>query len=181
MKRILLLAAFAPTAALAHPGHDFGLAAGLLHPLTGADHVLAMICVGLCAAQIGGASRWALPATFLAAMALGGLAAWTTGMGAAAAAIEPAILASLIVLGALAAAMLQLPLAVTLPLVALFGVAHGAAHGLEGAGLPFAGGMLAATAALHGLGLVLGRLPAFAQRLTGALTLTAGVALALAG
>ena len=65
-------AAFAPLAA-AHTGsgdaHDF--LGGLLHPLTGLDHVLAMVAVGALAWTLGGYARWRLPAAFLAAMTLG--------------------------------------------------------------------------------------------------------------
>ena len=65
-------AAFAPLAA-AHTGsvdaHDF--VGGLLHPLTGLDHVLAMVAVGALAWTLGGPARWRLPAAFLAAMTLG--------------------------------------------------------------------------------------------------------------
>ena len=68
---------------------------------------------------------------------------------------EPAILASVILLGAVLALGLRLPLAVALPMLAGFGLAHGAAHAAEGA---FGPGMLAATALLQGLGLLLGRL-----------------------
>ena len=128
MKHLLMIAAFvlAPSAALAHPGHGFGLQAGFLHPLTGTDHLLAILGVGLWAAILGGRARWALPAGFLTAMALGSALAMTLGLGAAAAAVEPAIIASVILLGAVVALALRAPLAVALPLVGLFGLAHGA-------------------------------------------------------
>ncbi len=71
MKRILfLLPVLVPSVALAHPDPGTGLAAGLLHPFTGADHLLAMTGAGLWAATLGGKARLALPAAFLTAMAL---------------------------------------------------------------------------------------------------------------
>ena len=65
---------FAPAAALAHPGHDGagGLGHGFLHPVTGIDHVLAMIAVGVLAAQYGGRALWLVPMSFLVAMAVAG-------------------------------------------------------------------------------------------------------------
>ncbi len=65
---------FAPAAALAHPGHDGagGLVHGFFHPVTGIDHVLAMIAVGVLAAQYGGRALWLVPMSFLVAMAAAG-------------------------------------------------------------------------------------------------------------
>ena len=65
---------FAPAAALAHPGHDgeAGLVHGFVHPITGIDHILAMVAVGLLAAQYGGRALWLVPMTFLVAMAIAG-------------------------------------------------------------------------------------------------------------
>ncbi len=65
---------FAPTIALAHPGFGphTGLVIGFLHPLTGVDHILAMIAVGVFAANLGRCALWAVPLTFTAIMALGG-------------------------------------------------------------------------------------------------------------
>jgi len=185
MKRIIPTATLLliPSVALAHPGHATGLLAGFGHPFTGADHLLAMLGVGLWAAILGGKARWALPATFLTAMALGGAFAMTLGLGVLAAAVEPAILASVILLGAAVALALRAPLALALPMVALFGLAHGAAHGTEmvGNGLVFGAAMLAATACLHGLGLALGLSLNFRlARVLGSATTVAGLALVFA-
>ncbi|MDE3122073.1 MAG: HupE/UreJ family protein, partial [Paracoccaceae bacterium] len=62
------------TAAAAHPGHGAGLAAGFLHPLSGLDHLAAMVAVGLLAARLGGRALWAVPASFVTMMAAGGVA-----------------------------------------------------------------------------------------------------------
>ena len=171
-----------PGMALAHPGHGIGFGEGLLHPLSGADHLLAMTGVGLWAASLGGRARWALPMTFLAAMLVGAMVALATSVGLFAAGVEPMILASVILLSAAVALSLRAPLALALPLVAVFGAAHGAAHGMEGSGLGFGAGFLIATAALHGAGLGLGLLasPGLRRALGGA-GLVVGLALAVAG
>lgn len=157
MRRILTLAALlAPGPALAHTGasHLHGFAAGLLHPVGGLDHVPAMVAVGLWAGLRGGRAAWALPAGFLCAMTAGfGLGA----VGVALPLVQAGILASVIILGALVAASARLSLALAVPLVALFGLLHGQAHGTELAGLGAvapAVGFLVATAALHGLGVL---------------------------
>ena len=63
-----------PALAFAHPGHgDNGLVAGISHPLGGIDHLLAMVAVGLWAAQQKGNARWALPCAFVGTMLIGGL------------------------------------------------------------------------------------------------------------
>ena len=179
MKRILpLLLILSPSVALAHPGDDFGQYAGLLHPFTGADHLLAMVGVGLWA-SLQAKARLALPATFLTAMATGFVLA---AMGWTLPGTEPAILASVILLGAAVTLSLRASLAVTMPLIAMFGLAHGSAHGTEGSGTAFAFGMLAATAALHGTGAVLGlTLSRMTLRLAGAATIIAGLGLAFTG
>src|SRR3954468_20346703 len=104
--RILALAAVAALAAspaLAHPGqgHVASFQAGFAHPLTGMDHMLAMVSVGLWAALRGGKAVWAGPLPFLAAMTAGG-ALGLAGVQLPLA--EPAVLASVIVLGILVAA-----------------------------------------------------------------------------
>lgn len=166
-----------PAAALAHPGHEGagGFAAGLAHPLLGADHVLAMLAVGLWAALSGGRALWSFPLTFLAAMLLAGL----IGAGAGELALtEHLILASVIVLGAAVALMLRPPLPVALVMLAVFGAAHGHAHGVEGpGGAGYALGFLVATAALHGAGLALGLLGARLTRIVGGGVALAGAAL----
>lgn len=154
----LLLAATLP--AYAHPGHQpasAGLIAGLIHPLLGADHLLAMLMVGIWAAQLGGRARWLLPASFIALMGIGAAAAM---LGHAPPRIDAGIAASLLVFGLLVALRGRLPLPAALTLTAVFALFHGAAHGLE---LPvlarpgaYALGFLGATAALHAAGVALG-------------------------
>ncbi|MBD9525897.1 HupE/UreJ family protein [Paracoccus sp. PAR01] len=180
MKRILPLLLM-PTAALAHPGahgHSAPFTEGWTHPLGGTDHVLAMVAVGLWAAT--GSDRrgvWALPLAFVAAMLAGG-AMGAAGIGLPA--VEPMILASSILLGLAVALALRPSLGFALPVVALFGLFHGHAHGAEGPAtgmLAYAAGFALATGGLHLAGIGLGRLGG--ARVLGAATAAAGVALAV--
>ncbi len=163
----LALLMLAPGLVLAHPGHglDAGpsssaLAAGLLHPLLGLDHLLAMLGVGLWASQrVLQRQGFGLAGIFLLVLALGFMA----GLGSAPGQwIETGILGSVILVGALVALGRNLPAAFGLGLAALFALFHGLAHGAEmGAGLSaplFAVGFLLSSSALVGLGLLTGRL-----------------------
>jgi urease accessory protein len=152
---------FAPAAALAHPGHDGagGLVHGFLHPVTGIDHVLAMIAVGVLAAQYGGRALWLVPMSFLVAMA----AAGATGMaGVPVQIVEAGIGLSVVVLGLVIAFQIKPPTLVAMLVVGFFALFHGYAHGTEMpngvAGLSFAAGFLVATALLLGAGVGLGLL-----------------------
>lgn len=161
MKKTILVAAalLLPTAAWAHPSithHMHGFMAGVSHPLTGLDHLLAMLSVGLWASQKGGRALWLWPAAFVTAMIAGGV----LGMaGVGLPMVEPAIAASLLVLGAAIATTLMLPTTAGVAVIALFGLFHGNAHGLEapatGASL-YALGFGLSTITLHVLGLALG-------------------------
>ncbi|WP_263140868.1 HupE/UreJ family protein [Pseudomonas sp. RIT-PI-AD] len=170
-----------PALALAHPGHDTsGMLAGVAHPLTGLDHLLAMLAVGLWAAQQRGAARWALPLTFVGAMLVGGLLGFA---GFALPFLEADIAASVLALGLLVALAARPPVSLALALTAGFALVHGTAHGLELPDLAspwgYAAGFVAATAALHALGYAVVRLlpPAAAPlvRLAGAASAGVGV------
>lgn len=176
-------AAFWAAPALAHPGHEeAGAVLGLLHPLTGVDHLVAMLMVGIWASLVAGRALWVLPASFLVAMLCGfayGALGHSGGTGA-----EALIAASLLALGAAVLFKLQAPLVIAAGAVGVFGFAHGMAHGVESPGgaaaLAFAGGVLVTTAALHATGLFVARhLPATCVRATGAIA--AGIGLVLAG
>ena len=183
LKRILgtLALLLAPTLAFAHPGHgDNGLIAGLGHPIGGLDHLLAMLAVGLWAAQQQGTARWALPCTFIGTMLIGGLRGFE---GLQLPALESGIAASVLALGLAVALAVRPPLSLAVAATALFALFHGVAHGLE---LPdmsspwaYAAGFVAATAALHGAGFVLVRaLPRAAAplvRLAGAASAGVGI------
>ena len=175
----ILLAA---TPALAHPGQGGGIGAGFAHPMTGLDHVLAMLAVGLWAALSGKRAMLAWPAAFVVAMAAGfGL----TQAGLVVPQVEPIILASVIGLGAAIALKLHAPIWLGAAAIAAFGIAHGAAHGMElhGAPLTFAGGFLMASLLLHAAGIGLAAMLAqitarWPVRLAGAGVAATGIALA---
>jgi urease accessory protein len=152
---------FAPAAALAHPGHDGagGLLHGFLHPVTGIDHVLAMIAVGVLAAQYGGRALWLIPLSFVTVMAIAGV----IGMaGIVVPVAEVGIGLSVVVLGLAIAFQLRPPTFVAMAVVGFFALFHGYAHGAELpdgiSGLSFALGFLLATALLHCTGIGLGLL-----------------------
>ena len=145
--------------ASAHPAQfhavDMGGAAqaGFLHPLSGLDHLLVMVAVGLWAVQIGGRALWILPCSFVGSMMLGG----TIGLcGVHQPFVEHGILASIVLLGvALGIAWRPSKLVAALS-VGAAGLCHGYAHGSEmplGA-LPmmFFVGMVVATSLLHAFG-----------------------------
>lgn len=175
---LLPLLALSATAAQAHTGdHGAGFAAGFGHPLGGLDHVLAMVAVGLWAAQSGGRRLWAVPAVFLAALAAGALGA---AAGLALPLAEPGSVGSVLVLGALVALGARLPAWAGLTLVAAFALCHGHAHGAglpAGGGLVYGLGFMAASLLLH----IAGALPVLAARLPGWLTRAGGAAIAAAG
>jgi urease accessory protein len=193
MKRAISILAAAsvltPVAALAHPGvgDAHGVLHGLMHPISGFDHVLAMVAVGVLAALLGGRAIWLVPTSFVAMAALGGV----LGMqGLPVPFVEFGISASVILLGLAIALQAKLPLGWTAGLVGLFGLYHGYAHGAEmpadTSGLAYGVGFLAATAMLHiagiGLGLGIAQLAKSSAtrfaRAGGAAIAVAGVALA---
>jgi urease accessory protein len=147
---------------LAHLGHGLGgFWPGLLHPLTGPDHLLAMVSVGILAAVVADRRvAWATPAAFVGGMVAGGALGLA---GARVGLLETALAASVVVLGALIAASTRPSFRVGgwFPVVALgFGMLHGIAHGGEvpGSASPFAyvAGFVSATAALHLSGVLVG-------------------------
>lgn len=176
------LFALTPFLAQAHivPGEANGFASGLNHPLHGLDHILAMVAVGLWAAQLGGRSLWLLPATFVSLMTVGG----ALGMlGVHVPMVEAGILISVLALGILIAAKARLPLILSMAMTGLFAIFHGHAHGTEipmaASGLSYAVGFVLATAALHACGIGLGLLAQ--KRLAVPALRYAGAGIALAG
>ena len=158
-KRLPLIAAFvlAAAPALAHPGHgvhvENGFLAGFLHPLTGLDHILAMVAVGLWAASLGGRAVLAVPAGFVLFMSAGFIAALA---GVSLPYVEPMILGSVIVIGLLVAASVRLPVVPAAVLVGLFAIFHGYAHGMEmgqSGALAYGAGFMISTALLHAAGI----------------------------
>ncbi len=153
-----LALAFGATPALAHAGHEHGLVAGFLHPLMGADHVAAMVAIGLWAASLDWRRGWLPPVGFLAGMAGGIALGLAGGIGLGFGVVETAVAGSLVVLGAMLAMAQPFRPALAMLLVLVAGLVHGLAHGGEigGAGFVTALGMLAGSALLHGFGAALG-------------------------
>jgi urease accessory protein len=145
------------TPALAHPGHGGGLVAGLAHPFSGLDHVLAMVAVGLWASQLGRRAMLLLPLVFPALMVVGAVMG---GYGVALPWAEAGIVASVVVLGAAVAFGWRVPIPVGAALVGVFALFHGHAHGAEFAGggsaLLYGAGFVLATVALHAVGIGIG-------------------------
>jgi urease accessory protein len=186
MKRLALAAAAAVSAtpALAHTGgHVFpSFMDGFLHPLGGADHVLAMVTVGLFAAMLGGRAVWAVPATFVAMMLVGGALGLT---GVELLAVESGIALSIVALGSLVALGRSWPVGAAMALVGAFAIFHGYAHGAEiaeGAGaVSYSLGFSLATATLHGAGIAFGLLVlnhVAVLRLSGAAVALSGLCIA---
>jgi urease accessory protein len=173
------LLAAGPAFAHLDPGAHGSFAAGLSHPVFGADHILAMVAVGLWASSLGGRAFLALPSGFVGAMTLGFLLSLS---GLPMPMVEPMILASVLVLGVLVAVAARLPLSAAAAITMAMGLFHGHAHGTEigGAGaLAYLAGFVTATAALHALGAAAGwTLGRFGGAL---LTRGAGVAVAIGG
>ncbi|KQZ31853.1 urease accessory protein [Mesorhizobium sp. Root552] len=175
------------TIASAHVGvgDTGGFAHGFMHPIGGIDHILAMVMVGLFAAQLGGRAMWLVPAAFVGVMAIGGVVGFS---GLPLPFVELGIGLSIVVLGAAVAFGLKPVVAAATGLVGFFAVFHGFAHGAEMpdsvAGLAYGAGFVVATALLHAAGLGIGLLAASSAgprgetmvRAAGALTAVAGVA-----
>jgi len=148
-----------PEAALAHvPGGEAaGLVSGLLHPISGADHVVAMLAVGLWGAQLGVPALWLLPITFPMVMALGGMLGL---LGLHLPGVELGVALSAVALGVVVLREARPPAVLAAALVAVFAVFHGHAHGTElpdGASGPlYSLGFVVATGGIHAVGIALG-------------------------
>jgi urease accessory protein len=185
MKRNLAFAALllVPERALAHATGDVagGLASGFLHPISGLDHVVAMVAVGLWGCQLRKAAIWILPVTFPIVMAFGGVLGVR---GIPMPPVEIGIALSAIVLGAVVALAARPPLWVAAVIVGVFAVFHGYAHGVElpgsAAPLAYGAGFVLTTGMLHVCGITIGtihRWPAGARvvRVCGAVVAAVGV------
>jgi urease accessory protein len=154
-----------------------------MHPILGWDHLLAMVAVGLWAAQRGGRAVWILPVSFVGVMALGGIMG-TSGIDLPG--VETGILASVLVLGILIAAAARFPIAIGAAVVAIFALFHGHAHGTEmpqtSLGIAYSIGFCTATALLHASGIALpNALRKFSAAEQGRWIRYAGAGLGLAG
>lgn len=187
--RVVLAGALAAIAHLAwaatasahvESGQAAGLLTGFAHPISGLDHVLAMIAVGLWGAQLGAPALWLLPVTFPMVMALGGMVGL---LGVPLPGVELGIAASAVLLGLAVISELRPPLAAAIVLVGVFGIFHGHAHGTElppgQSALLYSLGFVAATGALHAVGIAVGLV--HDRRWGRPLLRTAGAAVAVAG
>jgi urease accessory protein len=164
-------------------GHVAGFAHGFAHPLVGLDHIIAMVAVGLYAANLGGRNLWLVPSDFVVTMIFGGFLGYG---GFPLPLVEGGIGLSVVAMSLVVAAGVNLPTIAAMALVSLFALFHGHAHGSEGTALasflPYAAGFVIATASLHfagiGLGLGLDKLGTSASL---ALKRAVGVAGAIAG
>jgi urease accessory protein len=136
-----------------------GLVSGILHPLTGTDHLIAIVAVGIWGAQLGAPAIWILPITFPVVMALGGV------LGVLHVPLpmqEPVIALSALALGTAVATRLCLPFAAAAAVVGMFAVFHGYAHGIElptaAAPLAYGIGFVVSTGLLHLCGIAIGTL-----------------------
>ncbi len=172
----LLLTLLAATPALAHVerGQAAGFFTGLSHPVSGLDHVLVMVAVGLWGAQLGAPAMWLLPVIFPMVMAMGGMIGL---LGIPLPFVEVAIALSAVLLGIMVMTEARPPVAAAAVLVGFFAVFHGHAHGTElpagQSGLLYSMGFVMATGCLHGVGIAIGlihRWPAgkIALRIAGA-------------
>ncbi|GAC1527436.1 MAG: HupE/UreJ family protein [Collimonas sp.] len=159
---LLLLLSVMAGAASAHIGQGDmagGFKTGFLHPISGLDHVIAMVAVGLWGAQLGRPAIWVLPVTFPLVMTIGGVMGV---LGVPLHGIEVGIAMSALVLGGMISFAVRPPLWIAGLIVAGFAICHGYAHGAElpasANPLTFAIGFVVATGLLHACGIGLGLL-----------------------
>jgi urease accessory protein len=146
-------------------GHFFSptlnaFAIGALHPLSGIDHIFAMVAVGVWGATVGGRALWVWPIAFVTAM-VAGFALGVSGLGLPI--VEPVIATSIVVIGVYIACAVRAPVWLGALLTGLFAIFHGHAHGTDAVGMassviPYATGFALATAALHAMGIGVGLL-----------------------
>ena len=164
IKFIIILSYFLvnPLPALAHAffGKE-GFYDGISHPVLGLDHLLAMICVGIISAQIGGRAIWTVPFTFVSIMTIGGLFGFLLIVQEFYF-VEVGIILSVILLGIAISIQKKIPIFLIMIFVGIFGLFHGIAHGLEipAASSPilFILGFICGTTALHIFGVIIGHL-----------------------
>ena len=156
---LFVLLLLVPARALAHVTGDVagGLASGFLHPVSGLDHVVAMVAVGLWGTQLRRPAIWILPVTFPIVMAFGG----ALGVrGVPMPPVEVGIASSAIVLGAMVALSARPPWWVAAVMVGVFASFHGYAHGTELPGsaepLAYGAGFVLTTGLLHVCGIAIG-------------------------
>lgn len=157
----LLLLLLLPLTAHAHTetGSIGGFLSGFRHPLTGLDHIVAMVAVGLWGAYLGAPAMWLLPVVFPVVMAFGGALGV---LGVPVPAVETCIALSGVMLGLAVALAARPPLWVAAVMVGFFAIFHGHAHGTElpaaANAMTYAVGFVVATGLLHLSGIAFGLL-----------------------
>ncbi len=172
--------AYIPTAGAHSMGAEgAGFITGLAHPFMGLDHMLAMIAVGIWAAQTGGSAVWRLPLSFIVMMTV---AALISASGLSLPTLEPLITGSVVLLGLMVVFAIGLPINLSMLLVGLFAVFHGYAHGLEmpqaNSATLYGSGFILATTLLHLIGIILGKVTYrkhLLSRLSGSIITIAGL------
>ncbi len=163
LPRVLIFALLLvlPMTAGAHSetGSIGGFISGFRHPLTGLDHIVAMVAVGLWGAYLGAPAMWLLPVVFPVVMAFGGALGV---LGVPLPGVETCIALSGIVLGLAVALAARPPIWVAAVLVGFFAIFHGHAHGSElpqaANAMTYAVGFVVATGLLHLSGIAFGLL-----------------------
>ena len=156
---VAMLVVLWPETAMAQVEHGEagGVLNGVEHPISGLDHVLAMVAVGLWGAQLGSPAVWLLPVAFPMMMAFGGMLGL---MGVPLPGVEIGIAASGVVLGAMVLGEFKLPLAASIILVGVFAIFHGHAHGTELSegqnAMLYSLGFVISTGLLHAAGIGIG-------------------------
>lgn len=178
---LVLALAMAPARAHVQAGEVGGFFSGFRHPISGLDHVLAMVSVGLWGAQLGAPAMWLLPVVFPMVMAFGGFLGLA---GVPLPGVEVAIALSAVLLGLAVAREARPPLAIAAALVGFFAIFHGHAHGTElppgQSGILYSIGFVVATGLLHLTGIAIGlvhrwRWGRVAMRVAGGGVATAGL------
>jgi urease accessory protein len=157
---LAILTTIFPIMTHAHTGkHSTDLFYGILHPVSGLDHILGIIIVGLIAYIIGGKSKYLMPLTFVISMSIGFILG---AKGIQFSLLEQGILASNLILGAILLLAIKLPTAINYSMISLFALFHGLAHGIElpstVSGISFGLGFILTTIGLIAVGLTTGYL-----------------------
>ena len=161
MKKVVLATAgivsFLPNIVYAHEGAGGGFTAGLMHPVLGFDHLLAMLSVGILSAQMGGQAIWRVPLTFVLVMLGGGVLGIN---GVPMISVELGIAFSVLALGVAIVLEKKLPSLLAMVFVGIFAIFHGHAHGTEMPSLSkplfYACGFVLGTAGIHVAGVLIG-------------------------
>jgi urease accessory protein len=172
-----------PEIAMAHveSGEAGGFLSGVQHPISGLDHVLAMVAVGLWGAQLGSPAVWLLPVAFPMMMAFGGMLGL---VGVPIPGVEIGIAASGVVLGAMVLGEVKAPIVASVIMVGVFAVFHGHAHGTELSegqnAMLYSIGFVISTGLLHAAGIGIGTAHRWKQgqwllRVAGAVVMMGGL------